>query len=316
MDNLFQALNVINSDTPCNFFFWCTFSQLAVIQKVAEKAGFGQFLTYTWCKPLNATYGFHRFSPSTEVALYGAKQLANGKFYHPRHSIHCHERPNFVFMPAVRNFLRDEKGEVINFSEKPIALASHIMRIIVPKGATVLVLGYGSGSEVCGALAAGLNVVGVENDQRQLKAAQSRVRAFALDIEAKSAAVASYLDRLHQSMTIVFKGLGQKKSAAEAAASIDKVDLTPAVIEPKDAAAPDAMCGVCSEVFVEEKGHRCDECRTFICGKRECFYDCVVCSAAKHVYCSAQCHDTVAPRHPSPASSSTSSSSSSSSSRT
>jgi hypothetical protein len=85
------------------------------------------------------------------------------------------QRHNVLVGPTIRSRLQDEKGNPLNPYEKPSWIARLLSRTFALPGATVLVLGCGVGGEVLGALAAGMNVVALDNDLTQLQALHGRL---------------------------------------------------------------------------------------------------------------------------------------------
>jgi len=92
-------------------------------------------------------------------------------------SVDYRERHNLVSMPAVTTLSKFE-GKVVNPTQKPVKLMEDVIARHCPPGSTVLVLGFGSGTDLIAAMSARCNVIGIEADPFQFKAGLARLRAF------------------------------------------------------------------------------------------------------------------------------------------
>ena len=85
------------------------------------------------------------------------------------------KRHNFFSCPSVTTLYQKDIGGPINPCQKPIQLSRQLIANHCPPGGNVLVIGFGAGGEVEGAIAAGCNVVGVEYDLTQFNAFTAHV---------------------------------------------------------------------------------------------------------------------------------------------
>ena len=85
------------------------------------------------------------------------------------------KRHNFFSCPSVTSLYQKGVGGPINPCQKPIELSRRLIANHCPPGGNVLVIGFGAGGEVEGAIAAGCNVVGVEYDLAQFNAFTAHV---------------------------------------------------------------------------------------------------------------------------------------------
>jgi len=118
----------------------------------------------------------HRLTPSVNVMTIGF--LPNSSAITWNVSKDPQQRHNFVSIPSVSTLAKDSSGNAINVTEKPPELAEFLLGMFCKKGSTVLIVGTGAGGCVKGALRAGYNVVGVENDERQYNALFSEMNAW------------------------------------------------------------------------------------------------------------------------------------------
>ena len=86
--------------------------------------------------------------------------------------------PNYFTHPSLLTLAKDTSGNVINVTEKPPELAAFLLGMFCKPGATVLIVGTGAGGCVKGAVKAGLNVVGVENDEKQFNSLFSELNGW------------------------------------------------------------------------------------------------------------------------------------------
>jgi hypothetical protein len=132
---------------------------------------------FFWHKPNHYVEGpMHRFTPVIEKLSIGF--IPDSQSVHWNVSPDPRERPNFVSFPSVASLAKDTAGNIINPTEKPPDLAAHILSIFCKPGGTVLIVGTGAGGCVKGALKAGLNVVGVESDEKQFHQLYSEMNAW------------------------------------------------------------------------------------------------------------------------------------------
>ena len=85
------------------------------------------------------------------------------------------KRHNLCVFPAASTKVMHPDGKPVNIHQKPTALMRYFVRRHCAPGDTALVLGFGSGSEVIGALQENHSVIALEQDERQYGALRSRL---------------------------------------------------------------------------------------------------------------------------------------------
>lgn len=141
-----------------------------LVQEAMQEAGMSQMMNFYWLKQ-----GHHTQTPVSsltnviEMGTIGYKPDRTkvgwkGASTDPR------QRQNVVVSKPVTTFHKAEDGDIINPCQKPPDIIEWLGAMHVPPGGHVLVIGFGSGAELCGALEVGLNVVGIEADVRQFEA--------------------------------------------------------------------------------------------------------------------------------------------------
>ena len=145
---------------------WHMPTDTKLVQDALSKAKVQEFSNTFWHK---TGHLFQRevssFTNSVEMLTVGywpCKQKCQVKMdMDPR------KRHNHIEMAPVKRLLGGSDGKAINSCQKPRELMSWFCNRLSPVGGNVLVIGFGSGSEVLGAADCGRNVVGVEKDLRQ-----------------------------------------------------------------------------------------------------------------------------------------------------
>jgi len=125
------------------------------------------------------------------------------------------ERHNLLVFAPPSTKQRNSDSERINPFEKPVSLSQHILTTLLPGNSHVLVGCMGSGSEVLGALAADMQVIGFDLDPAQVQATKERLHKVAKrmkDLEEKQAQA-------------------QQKSAAKASEEEEKEGSSPAKVQ-------------------------------------------------------------------------------------
>jgi hypothetical protein len=79
------------------------------------------------------------------------------------------KRHNVFIGPQKRVFHRDGTGNIINPYQKPAYLAYNMCKAFAEPYNTVLIVGSGAGGDVEGCVAARMNVIALENDERQFR---------------------------------------------------------------------------------------------------------------------------------------------------
>ena len=130
-----------------------------------------------WYQPGQYVEGpVHRLTPAVQIITVGflpnSSEITWNVDRDPR------KRHNHFSHPSVGTLAKDSSGNAINVTEKPPELAEFLLGMFCKKGSTVLIVGTGAGGCVKGALRAGYNVIGVENDEKQYNALFSEMNSW------------------------------------------------------------------------------------------------------------------------------------------
>lgn len=186
LETLFQQLAVINRARAHCLVLGCVWHEVGRIRTAMALNAYLDIHPLFVYKPQQNTSGMEWIS-AVEVLVVGYKGgiKACSLTFSDMNPVFRH---NVIFSHQV-GAKRKFPGELVevNTTQKNPHVASALGRIMCSPGATALVLGAGSGSEVLGLARVGVNVVAVERDGKQFRALCERVTSeAAFPDEAKS----------------------------------------------------------------------------------------------------------------------------------
>jgi hypothetical protein len=148
-----------------------------IVKEAMTTRGYTNLQHVFWTKPNHYVAGpVHKLTPVVETITVGF--IPNAASITWNVSDDPRKRPNLFSWPSVASLAKDSAGNVINCTEKPPELAAFLLGMFCKKGANVLMVGTGAGGCAKGALTAGFNVVGVENDEKQYNQLFSEMNAW------------------------------------------------------------------------------------------------------------------------------------------
>jgi hypothetical protein len=159
---------------------WCSAYELGLVRKVLTEMNFKHIQLLTWYKHnSNHMSGpAMSFLHATEVCIiaYAGKMESAPEFLNmPSDPL---KRHNIIIGPRMGKKSVDVEGKEVNPCEKPDYLSEWILRKVTKPGDTVLVAGFGAGGDMRGAINAGCNVIGIEQDKRQFNAVTRTIGFF------------------------------------------------------------------------------------------------------------------------------------------
>ena len=157
---------------------WHSHYQISDIDGALIRAGWEKRVVCVWHKTgQNANGNLDDYVNAWEcctVAWHGDKKKGNVHF-----STNPLERQNVWMMPSVNSHTKIPGTNIdINFCEKPPQFAKQFCEWFTAPNDDVLVLGFGSGSDLIGCLEGRRNVVGVELDAAQFGAVKARLNTY------------------------------------------------------------------------------------------------------------------------------------------
>ena len=218
-----------------------------IVKEAMESRGYKNLQQAYWGKPNHYVAGpVSRMTPVIEIATVGFNPDSGS--IHWNVSDDPRLRPNFFSCPSVASLARDSTGTVINVTEKPPQLAEWLLGMFCKKGSNVLIVGTGAGGDVKGALKAGMNVIGVENDEKQYNQLKSEMNAWVARLQKEKDA----LKPKEVKPKVVPKTSAPPKPSGkeDAPAPPDFTSVDPAVQE--------GMCFSCD--LAAQDGNPLDEC--------------------------------------------------------
>ena len=163
---------------------WHAFDQNTMIAEALARAGWEKRVVCIWHKTgQNANGNLEDFVNGWEcctMSWFGVKDKT--RIHLPHNPL---DRQNIWMMPSVNAHSKIPGTQKdINFCEKPPQFAKQFCEWFGRPNDNILVLGFGSGSDLIGCLEANMNVVGVELDPVQFAAVIARLTTY---IERKNA---------------------------------------------------------------------------------------------------------------------------------
>jgi hypothetical protein len=181
VDLTFDQLAACTSGTSMVGCIWHHPNQYNLFNDAMEEKGFSDTHIISWYKYNQNVEGHHQYTYSTEQLLVGYKG--------GRHK--CNwltdpnplKRHNIIIGPTLSVFWKDDKGEVVNFYQKPAYLARWLCGNHLEPGENVMILGGGVGGDIAGVVANGNNCFVVENDPKQFLAMISKLTTNIADYD-------------------------------------------------------------------------------------------------------------------------------------
>jgi hypothetical protein len=183
----FKQIPAFNSAINQTLIFFLEIKTFGVVAEAVEECGWTGVHKFTWIKDKHNAEGVRGYIYASEVFLIAYKpHFKQKQWFHQ--SNNPEGRPDHVVMPAARDTLIASDGLEINPHRKPWQLMKFFAGIHCRPDDWVLVAGAGSGAEMIGANAAGMNVVGIEKDERQLNELRGTIMEYKERAEHEQAA--------------------------------------------------------------------------------------------------------------------------------
>jgi hypothetical protein len=163
---------------------YCNHHLLLQTMTCMEKHGFSNVSYLVWWKNnFNIDHAPHLVF-ATEFVVVGWRSGTKGtpSFLESNPT----KRHNVIIGHQQRNFHMNNKGQVVNPYQKPVYLAYSICKAFTEPTSTIVVVGFGAGGDIEGAVAAGMSVVAFEKDKNQYEAVVGIWRAYQTKVESSS----------------------------------------------------------------------------------------------------------------------------------
>ena len=267
---MIQQLAAVIVNDDCIGWFWINPDHYHMMKKCLAQGGWKCQVPFGWYKPNSNVHGVLKYIPSFEQAIVATKGDRSSVWRN--WSSDFHDRHNHVTMNGVTSFYKHE-GKVVNPAQKPVQLMQKMIERHCAPGSTVLVIGFGSGTDLIASLSARCHVIGVEADEFQYKCGLARLRHF--------------VDAQLQPPKL-------KKPAASAASESSQAGEPPD--EAKEAQPAVELTGHPCIVCNGRDGVRtqCADCKAWFHSEKDaCSYQCAECAAhhGDNLCERKQCHD-------------------------
>lgn len=177
-----KQVAALQKSTSWVFFVWCNPVVVGELTKCFKDNGYGDTQMFYWVKPNHNT--MTRVSSLTSsvengiLASYPHSGAVNWNV-----SLSSRERSNYTILPSVTTLSKNAMNNPVNPCQKPPLLSKFILEMNCMPSETVLVLGSGAMGDVKGAVLAGLNVIGIENDREQYIASEKIMLDFKTELK-------------------------------------------------------------------------------------------------------------------------------------
>ncbi len=167
-------------------FLCCMWTQTHHPVEALGKEGYEDIQCITWYKEdMNLVGNPESLVPSTEIIIMARKRSADNakpiSFLSPDPT----KRHNVIVGPKLSNPRKYPNGHRVNQHEKPEYLARELLRLFCMPGQWVVVVGSGSGGDVRGALRAGMKVVAIDTDEKQIEFLKGDCKTWEADYDEK-----------------------------------------------------------------------------------------------------------------------------------
>jgi hypothetical protein len=177
MEQMLQQIVAINGSQNSVLVFVLDIEDFGRYAKVVRANGWGYIHKMTWYKPMHNATGVGCYIYATEVIMvcYRPNQHATQWFGKEKNPTKRHD---IFALPACTTKIMHTDHREVNKHQKPTGLIRFFIEKHCGPSDFVLVLGFGSGSEIIGAVQSNVNVVGVEQDPRQFNAFRARLLSY------------------------------------------------------------------------------------------------------------------------------------------
>jgi hypothetical protein len=176
LHTLFQQIGVVNRSASSSIVLHTHWRDAGRVAAQLELHGYVDVQQLAIYKPMQNRKGMG-FINALDTLILGFKRPVNGKIFMNFPQPSPLSRHNVLFGHQVGQKLVDSQSNRVNATQKHPEISTRLGKILCSPGASALVLGAGSGSEVIGLSRAGLNVTAVERDAGQFRAICARLQA-------------------------------------------------------------------------------------------------------------------------------------------
>ena len=177
-DKILKQFSASNLSETCVACIWVNPLQLLDMTNILAANEYGEPVNMYWHKPQHHTptcVGSYTSSVEQLVAGFKPNRLKCpfNVSRDPR------QRHNFMSVPSVTKYVRDDHGEIVNGCQKPPDLSRKMANTHCMPGDWVMNVGPGAGGCLLGLIQAGCHVVCIESDEKQFQILEGTVWKWA-----------------------------------------------------------------------------------------------------------------------------------------
>ncbi len=203
-NKVLKQVAALQKSTSWVFFAWCNPIVVGELTKCFKDNGYADTQMFYWVKPNHNT--MTRVSSLTSsvengiLACYPHSGAVNWNV-----SLSSRDRSNYTILPSVTTLCKNAMNNPVNPCQKPPLLSKFILEMNCMPSETVLVLGSGAMGDVKGAVLAGLNIIGIENDREQYIASEKIMLDFKTELKEQAVFRLSQSSSSHSSSSSVIE---------------------------------------------------------------------------------------------------------------
>lgn len=181
LGNLLRQFEAVQMASSWFVSFNCDPTQIGELTSVLAENGYVHITPVFWHKEAHTKVSTQQqLTPSVETMVVARKQRSGHQAYTNLH-LNPTKRHNFLEGPPQRTYIKDNKGVPLNLTQKPPYVFEWVLERFGNPSNPVLICGTGAGGEVQAAINMGFSVVGIEQDERQVRG----LYQFLLTLEAE-----------------------------------------------------------------------------------------------------------------------------------
>ena len=263
MKTLFRQIDAATNSSNFWVAMYCNHLILSDTVRELTVHGYQNVSVFVWWKNnFNLESAMHVLF-ATEFVVMGWRRGTSG--------MPCHLDPNptrrhNVFVGSQqRNFHRDSAGNIVNPYQKPAYLAYNMCKAFCEPHDTIVIVGSGAGGDIEGAVAAKMNVVAFEIDEKQYRCTEGVWRKYQEKLETHT-------------LKLVFPGAFEGKLGSypmeldvPTRFAVTVHDYVQGLLqaEAEEASRPPTVCSSCDAIIevAQSATSKCAKCGLVVCNQ-------------------------------------------------
>jgi hypothetical protein len=176
-EEFFKGLHACTSGTSMLAIIWHAPEQHDMVKKALVEADFLDPHTFYWYKHNQNVEGHHQYTYAVEQCMLAYKGgRTKMEWLTDKNPLRRH---NMIVGPSLSSYALGTDSKALNLYQKPGYLSRILLANHLTPGMQVLVVGFGSGGDILGAVANSCNVKAVELNPTQFNGGVARLSALA-----------------------------------------------------------------------------------------------------------------------------------------